>query len=610
VNTSKRPEISLTALFAVALLFSSIAFAQTKPETPVPKINPPPRTTIKTQVRHVLFDVVVIDAKNQPVSGLKRADFSVTEDGAPQNILSFEAHTSAAPSSPVPDPPLDLSTLPVNTFVNVTRERQDLPVNVILYDMLNTPVADQPLALQEIKKFLTNKPSGSHFAIFVLTEKLHLLQGVSDSDAELLAALNTRAAGPHSPVLGAPNPDAVSPGTALADSGVVPSFPGPQAMLDRMKHFEAIEDNYVLQHRVDFTAAAFVDIARFLRDVPGRKNLLWLSGSFPLATLPTGDPIDPFSRIVDFNPILKQTANQLTLSQVAVYPVDVRGLTNASIYDAANNRRYTPAELELDRQKFSRELSVEHSTMDQIAEFTGGHAFYETNGFSQALNSAAEDGSNYYTLSYSPSNTKFDGGLRTIHVKLARTGLHPSYRRNYFADDDFTIAHRITQAPLEKIEAAMQRGAPTDHDLLFSLHAKVVGPPVVANEEQLRNLSQFAPLANLKNRDSLKVQKYELDYALLKKQVTYIVNPDGTRRGSLEFLYAGYDADNNLLYDGTWTGDPIVLPQNSDQARSGMYRAKQFLDIPTNTSWLRLAVRDAVDARLGSLEIPLPLRPE
>ena len=266
--------------------------------------------------------------------------------------------------------------------------------------------------------------------------------------------------------------------------------------------------------------------------------------------------------------------------------------------------------MERDRQKAVRDLAAEHSTMDQIAEFTGGHAFYETNGFAQALNSASEDGSNYYTLSYSPSNTRFDGASRTIHVKVARQGLHFSYRRNYFADDESTLAHQMTQAPFEKIEAAMQRGAPTDHDLLFSVHAKAIGAPVVASEEQLRSLSRFAPLANLKNRDSLRVQKYELDYALLRKQITYIVNPDGTRRGSLEFLYAGYDSENNLLYDGTWTGDPIVLPQNSDQARTGTYRAKQLLDIPTNTSWLRLAVRDAVDARLGSLEIPLPLRPE
>jgi VWFA-related protein len=91
-----------------------------------------------------------------------------------------------------------------------------------------------------------------------------------------------------------------------------------------------------------------------------------------------------------------------------------------------NNRRYTQSSLDQDRQGFRNQLSGEHDTMEQIAEFTGGRAFYETNGFEQALLAAAEDGANYYTLSYSPSNRKFDGRLRKIHVQVARKGLHLS----------------------------------------------------------------------------------------------------------------------------------------------------------------------------------------
>lgn len=63
--------------------------------------------------------------------------------------------------------------------------------------------------------------------------------------------------------------------------------------------------------------------------------------------------------------------------------------------------------------------------MEQIAAF-GGHVFYEANGFEQALRTAAEDSANYYTLSYSSSNSKFDGQLRMIHAKVARKGLHLS----------------------------------------------------------------------------------------------------------------------------------------------------------------------------------------
>jgi VWFA-related protein len=607
---SKRLAAAIAALLAAPWLVCRIAGGQTKPQSAQTKPNSPAQTTIKTQVRQVLFDVVVTDGKNNPVAGLKREDFSITEDGALQQILSFEAHTSAGESADHAAPPIDLSKLPANTFLNINHAREDLPLNVILFDVLNTPISDTYLARRDIKKFLMNKPSGSRFAIFILSDKLHLLQGVTDSEAELLAAMDSRAASPQTTAQGVPNSRTVSPATALGDSGLMPSYAGAQEMLARMKHLEALGDTYHLQRRLGTTVDAFEEISRFLRGMPGRKNLLWLSGSFPVGVLPGGDPIDPFSRAVDYSPELKQAADLLTLNQVAVYPVDIRGLMANPIYDASDNRTYTASSLESDRKQFWLQLVGDHDTMDQLAEFTGGHAFYETNGFEQALRMAAEDGSNYYSLSYSPSNTKFDGRLRKIHVNVARKGMHLSYRRNYFADDDSTLALRAANAPLEKRDAAMERGAPPTHELLFSVHAKTVGFPADVTPEQIRDLSEFTPFAKFNKWDSVKMQKYELEYALLRKQVTYLITPDGLRHAALEFLYSAYDRDSNLLISGTWNGDPTISPQDLEQARTGMFRAMQTVEIPANTSWLRIGVRDAVDARIGSLEIPLPLRTE
>ncbi len=600
---------AIACMLAVPWPVCRIAGAQKQPQS-TQAATSVEHTTIKTQVRQVLFDVVVTDGKNHAITGLKREDFSVTEDGAAQEILSFEARTGAGPSADSAGPQLEIPKLPANTFLNLSRAREDLPLNVILFDVLNTPVSDQPLARREVKKFLLNKPLGSRYAIFVLSDRLHLLQGVTDSEADLLAAMDSRAASSQMTAQGVPNSATQSASGALADSGLVPNHPETLAMLDRMTHFEGLSENYFLQRRLELTVTAFGEISLFLRGEPGRKNLLWLSGSFPVGVLPGGDPIDPFSRAVDFSPELRQAANQLTLNQVAVYPVDIRGLMVSPVYDSANNRRYTPGSLENDRKQFWAQLVGEHDTMDQIAEFTGGHAFYDTNGFEQALHAATEDGSNYYTLSYSPSNTRFDGRLRKIHVNVARKGVHLSYRRTYFADDDSTLAQRAVNAPLEKKDAAMERGAPTGHELVFSVHAEALGSPADVTSEQKKDLSHFTPFAKLNNWDSVKMQKYELEYTFLKKQITYLITADGTRHAKLQFLYSAYDSDSNQLCSGTWIGDPKVSPQQSDQARMGTYGATQILEIPVNTSWLRVAVRDAVDARIGSLEIPLPLQPE
>jgi len=92
--------------------------------------------------------------------------------------------------------------------------------------------------------------------------------------------------------------------------------------------------------------------------------------------------------------------------------------------------------------------------------------------------------------------------------------------------------------------------------------------------------------------------------------LTYLVTKDGVRHGRLELLFAAYDVEGNLLCRAKSTASDTYPPEQAAQARSGMYRARQMLDIPANTAWLRVGVRDPVAARVGSLEIPLPLRAE
>lgn len=591
--------------FATTLLLAQFVVAQSKP---APKNQSP--TTIKTQVRQVLLDVVVTDGKSHAITGLNRSDFSITEDGTPQEILSFEPHTSVLPPSQNSLSALDLPPLPQNTFLNISGAREDVPLNVILYDMLNTPLADQPFARHDIQNFLKNKPAGSRYAIFVLSDRLHLLQGVTDDEATLVASMNNQAAGTQSPTFGPPPANTVSPSDFLRESGVVPDHPETMAMLGRLERLSVNSETYLLQRRISITLEAFDGISRYLRGVPGRKNLLWLSGSFPLGVLPGGDPIDPFTRAVDFSPELRKATNQLTLSQVAVYPVDIRGLMVNPNFGAADNRNYSSTSLEKERQAFFEQLAGEHAVLDQIAESSGGRAFYNTNGFVQALQAATEDGSNYYTLSYSPTNTHFAGEMRKIHVHLAQKGCHLSYRRSYFADDDFTLTRRAANAPLEHADAAMERGAPTEHELVFSVHVKAIAVPAPVSPAQKKDLAQFPAFAKLKKWDSVKMQKLALDFSLLQKQMTYLIDSGGVRHGSLSFLYATYDTDSNLLYRSSSFADQTFLPEQSIQSRADTYLAEQILEIPANSAWLRIAVRDAMDGRIGSLEISLPLKPE
>src|SRR6266849_82381 len=460
-------------------------------------------------------------------------------------------------------------------------------------------------------KFLKSKPAGSRFAIFVLSNKVHLVQGFSDDENQLISAMNRKETNPNTTPLSPAPASEPTPSEFLFDSGAVPNYSGPQAMIDRLGNLESMASTYFLARRVETTLGAFVEISRFLSGLPGRKNLIWLSGSFPAGVLPGGAAIDPFVAIANYTPEMREAVDRLTLSQVAVYPVDIRGLTIDPIYATANSRTFrAQGSMARASAKFMQELAAEHDAMDEIAQGSGGHAFYNTNGLERAVATATEEGANYYTLSYSPRNMKFDGGLLKIRVILTQKGYHLSYRHSYFADDESALRGKAAKAPFDYVDATMQRGAPLARELIVEAHVAAEGAPALVTPDQINQLSHLPAFASQKKWDAVQIQRYAIDYAVLGKQLTFVVPADGTHHGNLEFHFAAYDTDGNLLLGTRTSVDETFPPKLFEQVRSGAYRARQWVDIPTQAAWLRLAVRDAVGNRIGSLEIPLPLAAE
>src|SRR5579859_2058170 len=143
-----------------------------------------PVPTIKTQVRRVLVDVVVTDAKDAPVTGLKQKDFEVLEDGKPQIVATFEEHKGAAPRE------IKLPPMPPNVYTNFPTTQVPDSVNVLLLDALNTPSNDQVYVREQMIKYLKGVPAGTRIAIFALAAHLRMLQGFTTDSSELLAALN------------------------------------------------------------------------------------------------------------------------------------------------------------------------------------------------------------------------------------------------------------------------------------------------------------------------------------------------------------------------------------------------------------------------------------
>jgi VWFA-related protein len=135
---------------------------------------------IKVEVRVVLLDVVVTNKKGDPVTGLSKENFEVTEDGAPQAVSFFEEHkdTQPAPSNSTTAPAPDSSEpLPPNTYTSSQAVKPSDSVNVLLLDWLNTEPPDQSYVRGQVIKYLRTVPPGTRLAIFALGNDLRIVQG-------------------------------------------------------------------------------------------------------------------------------------------------------------------------------------------------------------------------------------------------------------------------------------------------------------------------------------------------------------------------------------------------------------------------------------------------
>ncbi|MGA3371772.1 MAG: VWA domain-containing protein [Terracidiphilus sp.] len=559
---------------------------------------------LHVETRRVIEDITVTDSHGKPVQDLTQSDFRIFEDGAEQKILSFEEHRQPTAA------PVELPPLPANTYSNLSEPKAPGPLNVILYDLLSTAPEYQRYAHDQLVTFLKSRPPG-RYAIFVLGNRLVLLQGFTANQDALMAAANSRYATIRPSYVDSPDTDIHEQSDKVAADLNPLDTVGAQAA-ELLAQMENNERDFRQDQEVEITLDAFTAIAQFLMPLPGRKNILWLSGSFPLAVLPETSDSNAYQSQRNYTADQKKVADLLNLSHTAVYAVDVRGLMNNTVFSASSRvdlRQHgggggiynTPGSVNPavhQQQRFAASQAAEHDTLTNIAAETGGAAFFNTNGLKEAFSKAALEGSDYYTLSYDPSDKKFDGRLRKIRVELSRHGYEVSYRRSYFADDMAGVAHEV-----DSLGVALQLGTPQIGDLPF-LARLTAGKAAPATPEQLAALAKFQGAPEAKAVD---VQAYAVDFAVLGRDLTLTPGENGSQHLMLEFAAMAYGPAGQSL-NATRTRIQRTIPAEmvaETQKRGLPYRLQ--VDLPVTARYLRVGVRDNLSNRLGVVELPLPL---
>jgi len=315
--------------------------------------------TLKANAQLVVVDAVVTDKRGKSVHGMKATDFSLKEDNAQQVIKNFEEHSAltlayATKFAPMPK-------LPPGIFSDFMPAPANGAVNLVLLDSLNTPMDAQAYVRQQILAYLESVPPGTRTAIFGLTTRLLVLQGFS-SDPEVLKSFLARGFGKGSPLL---NNQAGGGGVGNAAADELEEREAHADIVSNLRQFDAQQQSFDLQLRAEYTLAAMRQIARYLAIIPGRKNLIWFSGSFPINILTDTTSASLYDASASSGYEFRETLDLLARSRVAVYPIDA--LTTSTAFEAANERNYGGSmgitRMTQDENKYLSDTAGEHATM-------------------------------------------------------------------------------------------------------------------------------------------------------------------------------------------------------------------------------------------------------
>jgi VWFA-related protein len=339
---------------------------------------------IRVTTRLVDVSVIARDGKG-PVADLRQADFKVFDNGVARPIAFFAVNSTLPGVSPAPP-------LPPNVYSNRAEQRQDGPLRLTVFviDALNAEFEAQARVRQQFLKYARQLGPRDRASVWVMNDRLRRLQDFTGDPKQLAASV-----------------ERAKPTVWLTPEINIPGGRPSSASLGAEKAEEMMQ-----YYRMQLTNEMLKDLGEAMARIPGRKNMVWLSAAFPVnMSIGPGGPETNYIR-----ERLNGTGRALARGNVALYPVDVRGIVApaggqsvAAIAIAERNR---------------------HETMDVIAAATGGRAFYNTNDLGRAMSEAVEDAEVTYTIGFYPAEGD-DAELHRVRIDVSRRGVSLRYRDVY-----------------------------------------------------------------------------------------------------------------------------------------------------------------------------------
>jgi VWFA-related protein len=409
----------------------------------------------------ILVDVVVRDRKGHPVMDLSAEDFQLAEDGVAQRVDSFTrvSHGSgigvgiawktpdktavrpggAEPAAPASEAePEEASTalvfdhlsseslrLAQKATLDYVPKNGDSGVRVAIF-------ASDP-GIRVVQRFTTDRSLLRKAVEHIVPSGTTAEEQKTDRQDELVARRRDLQGQNEAVAAGAVTGASAAMAQNAAELGERENeLRLIQTELNMIRSF----DNLDRDHRGYDTVLALLAVVQSLSAYPGRKTIVFFSEGLPVSPVLSAR----LDYVIDF-------ANR---ANITAYTVDAKGLRAKSTLTAARkemeafvDERFTQVAAGSDRSNQPLTMGFERvedtlkldsrAGLARLAADTGGFLVEQSNSLSAAFRRIDEDNQFHYLLTYSPTNTEFDGKFRAIQVKVHRPGVQVFARKGYRA---------------------------------------------------------------------------------------------------------------------------------------------------------------------------------
>jgi VWFA-related protein len=453
MKSSQRPFLGLGLLLACGLLgiagLASAAAPAGKPAAGTPSggkkaaaaAPSDPNAFVETvNVGVVNVDVYVTDKKGNPVTGLTQGDFQLFENGRPIEITNFYAVSSgkattppaevAAAAAAPPAPPEAGAPPPGVQDLDKVQTPEEQRLRLVVYiDNYNLQPFDRNRVMRELRAFIGQKLGRDDQLMLITYDRELHVRRTFTSDPSLIAA-------------------------AMLDLEKI-SAQGVHQQSDRRDFLQKIADsqsvteadNYAYTYAqstfndLSFSIDGLKKMIDSMAGMPGRKAVVYVSDGLPMIAgqdvfyavqnkYSTGSTSMTQTLEFDVSHRLEELAAQANANRTTFYTIDAAGLRSYEGTSAANQGPGASAP-GMSQLVDSVNISNLQSTLQLLAEKTGGVAIINTNVVTPQLDRIARDFNTYYSLGYTPPHFG-DGRYYKIEVKVkGRKDLQIRHREGY-----------------------------------------------------------------------------------------------------------------------------------------------------------------------------------